>query len=113
MSVETRLEPGVGKSRARRVTGLVARYALLTVLAIVVLFPIYITIVNSLLRPDQITQQPPKLFPSDPQWHTYSDAWNAGHMGQYLKNSFIVSILITVGQVVTAVLAGYAFAFLR
>jgi sn-glycerol 3-phosphate transport system permease protein len=34
-------------------------------------------------------------------------------MGEYLKNSFIVTFAITIGQVVTAILAGYAFAFLR
>ena len=32
------------------------------------IFPIYITVVNSLLRPVDITRQPPKLFPTDPQW---------------------------------------------
>ena len=97
----------------RRRWGKVGRYALLTVLALIVLFPIYITVVNSLLRPVDITRQPPKLFPTDPQWHSYADAWNAGHMGTYLKNSFIVTFIITVGQVLTAILAGYAFAFLE
>jgi sn-glycerol 3-phosphate transport system permease protein len=97
----------------RRVWGKVGSYALLTLLAIIVLFPIYITIVNSLLKPSEITRQPPKLFPTNPQWGAYQDAWNAGHMGTYLKNSFIVTFLITVGQVVTAILAGYAFAFLQ
>ena len=97
---------GIGRSRARRVLGLVARYALLTVLAFVVLFPIYITIVNSLLRPEQITKQPPLLFPKNPQWQNYPDAWNSAHMSEYLKNSFIVTAIITVGQVVTAILAG-------
>src|SRR5215475_14506839 len=97
----------------RRRWGKVGRYALLTVLAAIIIFPIYITIVNSLLPPVDITRQPPKLFPTDPQWHSYADAWNGGHMGTYLKNSFIVTICITVGQVLTAILAGYAFAFLR
>jgi sn-glycerol 3-phosphate transport system permease protein len=97
----------------RRVWGKVGRYTLLTVLAIVVLFPIYITIVNSLLPPVDITRQPPTFFPSHPQWSSYSDAWSAGHMGIYLKNSFIQTTAITVGQVVTAILAGYAFAFLE
>jgi sn-glycerol 3-phosphate transport system permease protein len=105
-----------GDARAlhrRRVWRKVGRYTLLTVLAVIVLFPIYITIVNSLLPPVDITRQPPKFFPTDPQWSAYQDAWNAGHMGVYLKNSFIVTIAITVGQVVTAILAGYAFAFLE
>ena len=98
--------------RRRRRWGKFGRYALLTVLAAIVIFPIYITIVNSLLPPVDITRQPPKLFPTDPQWHSYADAWNAGHMGTYLKNSFIVTFVITLGQVLTAILAGYAFAFL-
>jgi sn-glycerol 3-phosphate transport system permease protein len=109
MSVEL-AEIGVG--RGRRIAKKVARYTLLTVLAVIVLFPIYITVVNSLLTPAQITQQPPKFFPTNPQWSSYSKAWNFGNMSTYLKNSFIVTIAITVGQVVTAILAGYAFAFL-
>ena len=35
------------------------------------LFPIYITIVNSLLPASEITRQPPKFFPTDPQWGSY------------------------------------------
>jgi sn-glycerol 3-phosphate transport system permease protein len=97
----------------RHVWGKVGRYSLLTVLAVVVLFPIYITIVNSLLPAVDITKQPPKFFPTHPQWGAYQDAWNAGHMGTYLKNSFIVTFFITTGQVLTAILAGYAFAFLE
>ena len=89
-----------------------ARYALLTVLALVILFPIYITVVNSLLTPTEITSEPPTFFPTDPQWSTYTDAWDTGNMALYLRNSFIVTIMITVGQVITAVIAGYAFAFL-
>jgi sn-glycerol 3-phosphate transport system permease protein len=99
--------------RRRRFWGKAGRYALLTVLAVVVLFPIYITVVNSLLQPSDITRRPPKLFPTDPQWSAYSTAWSSGHMGTYLKNSAIVTLCITVGQVLTAILAGYAFAFLE
>jgi sn-glycerol 3-phosphate transport system permease protein len=99
--------------RGRRIAGLVLRYLLLTLLAFVVLFPIYITVVNSLLRPDRIAAKPPAFFPTSPDWGTYATAWSDGHMATYLKNSFIVTGIITVGEVVTAILAGYAFAFLR
>jgi sn-glycerol 3-phosphate transport system permease protein len=101
------------RDHRRKVLVTIARYALLTVLAIVILFPIYMTIVNSLLRPQDMLSRPPKLFPTDPQWHSYADAWDAGHMADYMKNSAIVTLIITVGQVVTAILAGYAFAFLE
>jgi sn-glycerol 3-phosphate transport system permease protein len=100
------------RPNARRIAGVTLRYLLLTVLAVVVLFPLYMTVVNSLLRPSQIAARPPTFFPTSPEWSTYSQAWTDGHMGRYLLNSAIVTTLITAGQVVTAVLAGYAFAFL-
>ena len=40
---------------------------------IIVLVPIYFTIVNSLLQPDQLAHQPPPLIPRAPQWHNYRD----------------------------------------
>ena len=76
----------------------VLRYGLLTLLAVVVIFPIYITVVNSLLSPQEITSRPPTLFPTSPDWGAYSDAWNAGNMSQYLVNSAIVTAIITVGH---------------
>ncbi len=89
------------------------RYALLTLLALVILFPIYITVVNSLLRPDQIASRPPLLFPTDPQWDSYSKAWTDGNLGRYLLNSFIVTTIIVVAQLLTSIFAAYAFAFLE
>jgi sn-glycerol 3-phosphate transport system permease protein len=98
------------RGRRLRIFG---RYVALSVLAFIVLFPIYITLVNSLLQPSQIASKNPTFFPTSPQWHTYSDAWSDGHLGTYLRNSFIQTGLIVVGQLVTSILAGYAFAFLR
>lgn len=98
------------RGRRLRIFG---RYVALSVLAFIVLFPIYITLVNSLLRPPQIAAKSPTFFPTSPQWHTYADAWSDGHLGTYLRNSFIQTGLIVIGQLVTSILAGYAFAFLR
>jgi ABC-type glycerol-3-phosphate transport system permease component len=98
---------------ARWYLGRTLRYFLLTVLAFIVIFPLYMTVVNSLLTPGQIAARPPTFFPTDPQWDSYSKAWDAGNMSRYLVNSAIVTFIITIGQVVTAVLAGYAFAFLE
>ena len=70
------------------------------------------TIVNSLLPADQLVHQPPPLFPTNPQWHDYSAAWNGGQMSKYMATSAIMTSIIVVGQLVTSVLAAYAFAFL-
>jgi sn-glycerol 3-phosphate transport system permease protein len=88
-------------------------YAALTVGAVVVLAPIYFTIVNSLLPPSQLAHQPPPLFPTSPQWHDYSQAWTSGHLARYMATSAVMTISIVVGQLITSVLAAYAFAFLR
>ena len=101
-----------GPKIARRAS-VVNRYVLLTVLALIVLFPVYITVVNSLLSPDKIAAKPPTLFPTKPNWSGYGDAWSQGHLSRYLFNSFLVTVLIVTGQVMTSVLAAYAFAFLR
>lgn len=102
-----------GSPSSRRRATTISRYLLLVVLAVVVLFPIYITVVNSLLAPDQIAHRPPYLFPFHPDWSTYATAWTSGHLGRYLLNSFIVTVVIVVGTLVTSITAGYAFAFLE
>jgi sn-glycerol 3-phosphate transport system permease protein len=103
----------IGSPATRRRASLAGRYLLLVVLAVVVLFPIYITVVNSLLRPDQIAHRPPTLFPTHPVWSTYATAWTQGHLGRYLANSFIVTTVIVAGQLATSIAAAYAFAFLQ
>jgi sn-glycerol 3-phosphate transport system permease protein len=88
-------------------------YAALTIGAVVVLAPIYFTIVNSLLPPSQLAHQPPSLFPNSPQWHDYSLAWTSGHLARYMATSAVMTTSIVAGQLITSTFAAYAFAFLR
>jgi sn-glycerol 3-phosphate transport system permease protein len=97
----------------RRRAGRVAHYALLVAMAVVVAFPIYITVVNALLPSAQIGARPPTLFPTHPHWGTFVTAFSEAHLGIYLRNSAIVTIGITAAQLITSVLAAYAFAFIR
>ena len=99
--------------RPRRRLRTIGAYTALTACAIVVLFPIYVTIVNSLLAPDQLVQQPPPLIPTEPQWHNYVAAWTTGNMSKYMATSAVMTLAIVAGQLITSILAGYAFAFLR
>ena len=101
------------KRRVRRIAGEAAQYAALTIAAIIILTPIYITVAYSLQPVEEILTYPPNLIVTDPQWDTYKRAFETGSLGRYLVNSIIVSSAITAGQVATSVLAAYAFAFLR
>lgn len=44
-----------------------------------------------------------------PNWKNYSDAWTVVPFGRYFLNSIFVSVCITLGQIVTCSLGGYAF----
>src|ERR1035441_6115502 len=105
--------PATANPARRRRSREVGGYLLLTGAAIVILFPIYISVVDSLLKSDQLGQQPPPFFPFHPQWGNYSVAWTQGHLSAYLKNSAIMTATIVAAQLVTSILAAYAFAFLR
>jgi len=87
-------------------------YLFLTVAAVIVLFPLYISVVNSLLPVSSLAKQPPPFFPFHPLWHTYRAAWVQGHLSIYIRNSAIQTAIIVGGQLVTSILAAYAFAFL-
>lgn len=88
------------------------QYALLVIAAVVVLFPVYSALVLSLQPANRLFGFPGILLPTEPTFETFSDAWRQGHLGTYLVNSAVVSVLITAAQIVTSVLAAYAFAYL-
>jgi sn-glycerol 3-phosphate transport system permease protein len=92
---------------------LLGRYAVLIVVAAVVLLPIWTTLMGALKPGVKLLDYPRSLLPVDLTLDTLREAWRVGNLGRYLLNSALVAIAITVGQVITAVLAGYAFAFLR
>jgi multiple sugar transport system permease protein len=50
------------------------------------------------------------LLPLHPQWSNIPDAWNTAPFGTFFLNTAVFSIVTTVGQVATGMLAGYAFA---
>jgi sn-glycerol 3-phosphate transport system permease protein len=89
---------------------LVGRYTLLGIVTFVVLFPVYTTVIGALKPSGKLLQRP--LVPDSFTLDVLHQAWTDGRLGRYLVNSFIVATIITVCQVVTSVLSGYAFAML-
>lgn len=89
------------------------RYALLVVLAVIVLFPIYAVVMQALKTGPDSLDHPRSLLPVDLTLSTIRAAWDQGDLGRLLLNSVFVSVMVTVGVVVTSLLAAYAFAFLQ
>ncbi len=95
-----------------RITGarLVGRYTLLGIVAFVTLFPIYTTLVAAFKPGDKVLVNP--LLPDSFTLEPIMNAWSDGNLGRYLVNSFVVAMIVTIAQVVTSLLSGYAFAML-
>jgi len=89
----------------------VGRYGLLVVVAVVVLFPVYTTVVAALKPGNKVLEHP--LVPDAFTLEIFRSAWTEANMGRYLFNSLVVATVITVAQVLTSVLSAYAFAFLE
>ncbi len=53
---------------------------------------------------------PPTFFPEQWRWSNFVNAWNSQPFGLYLKNSFLVTTLSALGQVVSCSLVAYGFA---
>jgi sn-glycerol 3-phosphate transport system permease protein len=90
---------------------LVSRYVLLVVIVVAVLFPVYTTVVSAFKPSDKFLINP--LVPNAFTLDVMREAWTSGRLGRYLVNSTIVAVIITSAQVVTSLLSGYAFAYLR
>jgi sn-glycerol 3-phosphate transport system permease protein len=89
----------------------VGRYGALIVVSVIVLFPIYTTVVAALKPGNRVLVNP--LLPDGFTLEVLRDAWTEGHLGRYMFNSAVVAIIVTVAQVVTSVLSAYAFAVLE
>jgi sn-glycerol 3-phosphate transport system permease protein len=100
--------PAFGRSTGIRLVG---RYTLLGIVSFVVLFPVYTTVVAALKPADRVLKNPlvPDVFTLD----ILRDAWSEGRLGRFILNSLVVAVIVTISQVATSVMAGYAFAMLE
>jgi multiple sugar transport system permease protein len=88
-------------------------FSILSIGAAIGLFPLYWTWMIS-LRPDgwEFTY-PPQWLPQYFLWENYLRAWRSGPFLIYTRNSLLVSILGTLGTVLTSSLSAYGFSRLR
>jgi sn-glycerol 3-phosphate transport system permease protein len=116
------------ESEGRALTGLEARplaasrralrprtlglYLLLTVVSLLVAFPLLLAFSYSLMSEAEIATYPPPIIPRAPSLDNYLRAVATVPIFRYLLNSFVASSLVVLGQLVTSSLAAFAFSFL-
>ncbi|MFN8051972.1 MAG: carbohydrate ABC transporter permease [Acidimicrobiales bacterium] len=100
-------------SRTRSRLGAAGWYLLLTLLALLVLFPVYMTFIRAISGgAASLFQKKPSLLPVATDWSSFWNAFTEGELGIPILQSLFVTAIIVVAQTVTSTMAAYAFAFL-
>ena len=91
----------------------ILRYFFLTAAAFFILAPFLYAVAVSFETASEAATFPPQFIPSGLYTDSYSKAIATAPIFHFILNSFIVSLLVTAGQVFTCSLAAFAFSFLE
>lgn len=99
------------RRRSRTLVSNILVYAVLTVIAVITIYPFYWTFVTSLEPTGAIYQ--PKLLPSGVSARNYQAVFQNAPMLRWVLNSVIICVLGVGGSVLLATLAAYPLARMR
>lgn len=85
-------------------------WVLLSVLAVLVMFPFIIAVFTSFKTATEVFTSAPIAPPKSPTLENYQTALRLVPLSRYLLNSTLVSLLTMLGELTTATLAAFAFA---
>lgn len=85
-------------------------YILSLTLCLIFGFPFFYTITSSLKAPSEIFLFPPTVFPDVPRWSNYTDVLDRFPYVQWFLNTVFVTVLATIGTVLSASMVAYSFA---
>jgi multiple sugar transport system permease protein len=92
------------------IIGTAIKYAVLLLIMVIVLFPIYWMVITSFKGRLELTTYPPTLFPKNIILDNYRDAFSDSDIPRYMLNSVIVVGVSTLISLFFGTLAGYSLA---
>ena len=94
---------------AQRV-GRIITYVILIFAAVICLFPFLWMISTSFKETSEIYKMPPDLIPSSPTLQNYIEGWKGADFGLFFQNSLFITIVATIGTVLSSSFVAYGFA---
>ena len=114
MTKQTDLTRIENAARRRRIIGSVLIYTLLSIWAVMVLFPFYWMVLSSIKSYGSYNAEyVPKFYASSPTAENYISAFTTVPLGKYLVNTVIFTVITTALMLVVIVLAAFAFSRLK
>lgn len=106
--------PGRRRMSGRRIARGIPYHVTGVVLALLFLFPLVWSTLNSFKTPNEASASPPTLWPQEWSTQNYDELIANGEgLGQYIGNSLFVAAVSVVLTIVIATLGGYGFARFR
>lgn len=101
----------ISQKKAKNITFHTVMQILLLVVGMLYIFPLLWMLSTALKSPTDFMSN--NFLPKKLLWHNFADAISAIPFLKYTFNSLFVSVLVTLGTVLSSTLVGYSFARLR
>jgi ABC-type glycerol-3-phosphate transport system permease component len=103
------------RSRKRFSVGMLFTYAIVTIVAVLLVFPFFWMVTTSLKSDLNLSQIPPSILPHPVKWSNWKRTFSQDNIPvfRFFVNSVIVTTIVVIGQVLTSTMVGFAFARLR
>jgi len=88
-------------------------HIVLIVLGVSFLVPFVWLLSTSLKRGAEVFIVPVQWIPKDPQWHNFVEVFERLPFGLFIWNSFVITVLGTIGSVVSSLFVGFSLGRLR
>lgn len=91
----------------------ILRYLVMSIIAIIFLFPIYWVFISSVKSPSEIFAVPAVFWPKTWRWFHYAEVFQQVPFARWLLNSALVSSVVTIVALITHSMAAYSLARLK
>jgi multiple sugar transport system permease protein len=95
------------------VTQKILFYVFLSIIGFLFVYPFIFTVATSLKSTPEVFTNILSFFGERLRFDNYATVISSVNMGQYMLNTAIVTLLVTIGQIVTSLLGGYSFGRIR
>lgn len=112
-AVQTQPQSRIPSLRAQTTAGQILGYIILLGGGLFMTLPFFWLVSSSLKTPGNIYVFPPQWIPNPARWSNYIETFQILPVMSYLRNTLIVVLFGTIGNVTSSTLAGYSFARLR
>ncbi|MDQ0198702.1 carbohydrate ABC transporter permease [Neobacillus ginsengisoli] len=96
--------------KTKRITEKTIVYILLIFFSLLFLAPFFWMLTTSVKSPEELYLFPPKWIPSKFHFENFKEAWMSQPFNQFFLNTVTVTVLSTIGQIVSSSLVAYGFA---